>query len=1526
MCFPRYGRGDCSEFGGCGEARGAGQCEGGLCACAPGFCGANCSGVLRCMHWDVGAGEWTSYGLVTTAPAAYTAARDGFLHCRTESLMATSFAGVCVHDYIEPPSLSNVSEHVFGQNVEQGFAGLDSGTIAAVLTLLLCTFANVYTVRWARQHRQQKTVPRGQRDPVWWPIIKRVTYLCLMFCQNLVVSVFVISWRLVNLVLASASVVLLMPLVALLWLVVGLKNALVRAWVQLVRSLLFAAVGVGVSVLRTEERFLDVLVSVSVAISNALVKSKLVAVWLVLWIYMCTRDWLIGRYVSIKKRIASAIAAWKARQERLKRERLRRAEEARVLYCTAVVSSLVRAAAIAVEKDRLQLERERIALERRLEAERKAAELAAAKEAELQRKRLERAAAQAALEEKWRLEAEAARAAREAEAARRRVELLAAKEALEHRRRLETAAEAAAAATAAQKVTTALLSRVAELKRKRAVTKGGLSAEEKAELAFDESNLTELLSEAKRLDALALAAKQEVDKHEKEKAAAIAAAEVAAVLKESAVVQARFAELTLKQEVGELSAAETAELASAKASLTELETKAQSLEASASAAHDAVSKQPLADLLDSGDETVTKLNETAGLAKVTEDRPAIRSKNYLALSIPPISNVLAPARAANSFMQPMQPLVSGSLAHGRLPTLTIDLAYAGSILDRERNGFNMIAPAPLPDPKEMLTSAKNAASAAAASAMAGMQPLQRSMQPMISGRIPMDDALRQLSMSSLTGGAGRLGAGIGGAGACVGALSKGLTPSVSMPACGSAGANAKLTCRRMPVRSGIVPVQPPPSDTDRGTSAASSLFTSDLTPRGEQRIIMPAEQRRGELDTPAMSSFLGTDLGLGGRSSRPGSAVERPPPPRVAAPPHMPASLSEFLEPGRLSHARMNMGTVFAQAGPQLYRSQASSSLFTAARPGAPSDGVVPMHTRRTAPTLQVPNLEVLNTSIDAAEGEDWEYGSAVFDAEQLARGAVRAARGLFQRPPPSPDPRAQPAPPASRRPPPSPPMSPPQVPDSTPLASRARIRPAFERWSNRDASVERSRGPPPPGFHLQAGFLVNRAPAAPRPSRILDKDGSPLSPGQAYLAQQRLSSGGLTVAPTRNSRTPTQTRSHRGDVGPATAPLARQAEPSKVYKSGRVLFLRPSPSRLKASSLLKAEEAEQRQAGQLNWRIPRRAASSFVVAKPAPALELDPDEERLKEELEQFALFSDVDVFTTRCDRGYLDALVRWHTVFATVCQPHPAIGTHHPIDLEQQVQCFWTCVLVEFALAASLSTSRDPADFFLSSAFTDGALAAFIAGAVGLLGCRAVFVLCGTAGRGHLRNGRVPPPRGWDIGIEFLSPERRVFCRSLGGNVAFLARWLRAAAGWVLAWAISVLAAAIAAERIVGQTARPLARTFASWGFAQIVAWLIVEPLGVALLVACVRLTRYACGRARTVPFITPTTAMPSRLPPPAGAHNDKQLADVPVLSPQKPKLTRPFTRADWWAARPHLLRLLRHTKARHSSAAAKYQVELG
>jgi hypothetical protein len=109
-----------------------------------------------------------------------------------------------------------------------------------------------------------------------------------------------------------------------------------------------------------------------------------------------------------------------------------------------------------------------------------------------------------------------------------------------------------------------------------------------------------------------------------------------------------------------------------------------------------------------------------------------------------------------------------------------------------------------------------------------------------------------------------------------------------------------------------------------------------------------------------------------------------------------------------------------------------------------------------------------------------------------------------------------------------------------------------------------------------------------------------------------------------------------------------------------------------------------------------------------------------------------------------------------------------------------------------------------------TDGALAAFIAGAVGLLGCRAVFVLCGTAGRGRLRNGRVSPPRGWDIGIEFLSPERRVFCRSLGGNVAFLARWLRAAMGWVLAWAISVLAAAIAAERIVGQTARPLARTW--------------------------------------------------------------------------------------------------------------------
>jgi len=1289
--------------------------------------------------------------------------------------------------------------------------------------------------------------------------------------------------------------------------------------VQLVRSLIFAAVGVGVSVLRTEERFLDVLVSVAVAISNALVKSKLVAVWLVLWIYMCTRDWLIDRHVAVKKKIASAIAAWKARQERLKQERLRRAEEARVLYCTAVVKSLIRAAAIAVERERLRLERERIALERRLEAERMAAELAAAKEAELQRKRLERAAAQAALEEKWRLEAEAARAVIEAEAERRRVELLAAKEALEHRRRLDRAAEAAAAATAASNVMTALLSRVAEHKRKRAVTKGGLSAEEKAELAFDEASLMELKSEAKRLDALALAAKQEVDKHEQEKAAAIASAEVAAVLKETAAVQARFAELTRKQEAGELRAAEIAELTSAKARLTELETKAQSLEALASAADDAVSKQPLADLLDGGD-------EPAGSAKVTE-QPPIRSKNYLALSIPPISSVLAPARAANSFMQPMRPLVSGSLALGRLPTLTIDLAYAGSILDRERNGFNTIAPAPLPDPMEMLTSAKNAASVAAASAMAGMQPLQRSMQPMISGRIPMDDALRQLSMSSLTGGAGRfgagmsagIGAGIGGAGACVGALSKGLTPSASMPACGSAGANAKLACRRMPVHSGIVPVQPPPSDTDRGTSAASSLFTSDLTPRGEQRIMMPAEQRRGELDTPAMSSFLGTDLGLGGRSSRPGSAVERPPPPRVAAPPHIPASFSEFLEPGRLSHARMNMGTVFAQAGPQLYRSQASSSLFTAARPGAPSGSVVPMHTRRTAPTLQVPNLEILNTSIDAAEGDDWEYGSAVFEAEQFARGAVRAARGLFQRPPPSPDPRAQPAPSPPRRPPPSPPMSPPQVPNSPTRASRVRTRPAFDRWTHRDASVERSRGPPPPGFHRQAGFLVNRAPAAPHLSRILNEDGSPLSPGQAYLAQQLLSSGGLSVSPTRTSCTPTQTKSQRCDVGPATAPLARQAEPTKVYKSGRVLFLRPSPSRL-----LKAEEAEQRQAGQLNWRVPSRAASSFVVAKPAPALELDPDEERLQKELEQFALFSDVDVFTTRCDRGYLDAFVRWHTVFAIVCQPHPAIGAHHPIDLEQQVQCFWTCVLVEFALAASLSTSRAPGDFFLSSAFTDGALAAFIAGAVGLLGCRAVFVLCGTAGRGRLRNGRVSPPRGWDIGIEFLSPERRVFCRSLGGNVAFLARWLRAAMGWVLAWAISVLAAAIAAERIVGQTARPLARTFASWGFAQIVAWLIVEPLGVALLVACVRLTRYACGRARTVPFITPTTAMPSRVPTPAGAHNDRQLADVPVLSPLKPKQTRPFTRADWWATRPHLPRLLRLSKARFSSAAAKYQVE--
>ena len=152
---------------------GHGTCDGGLCRCDPGFCGADCSGVLRCHVWDPVGSRWTMDGVTTVKPALGSAAFDGTtgpqsLECTADGVPGSDFAGVCVMGLLDWQQTDAKSDAL---SVGTGI-GLTPGTIGVVMALLTITAFNVLTVRWARQSRQ-KALPPEERDPIWGPVIWR---------------------------------------------------------------------------------------------------------------------------------------------------------------------------------------------------------------------------------------------------------------------------------------------------------------------------------------------------------------------------------------------------------------------------------------------------------------------------------------------------------------------------------------------------------------------------------------------------------------------------------------------------------------------------------------------------------------------------------------------------------------------------------------------------------------------------------------------------------------------------------------------------------------------------------------------------------------------------------------------------------------------------------------------------------------------------------------------------------------------------------------------------------------------------------------------------------------------------------------------------------------------------------------------------------------------------------------------------------------------------------------------------------
>ena len=203
-----------------------------------------------------------------------------------------------------------------------------------------------------------------------------------------------------------------------------------------------------------------------------------------------------------------------------------------------------------------------------------------------------------------------------------------------------------------------------------------------------------------------------------------------------------------------------------------------------------------------------------------------------------------------------------------------------------------------------------------------------------------------------------------------------------------------------------------------------------------------------------------------------------------------------------------------------------------------------------------------------------------------------------------------------------------------------------------------------------------------------------------------------------------------------------------------------------------------------------------------------------------------------TSCTEGFLRGLANHHTLFAVLCQPRPAPGTDHLIDLEQLVQCFWCGLMTELAVVAALIVAKENGEVWRAQPavlIADALGAATVAGAVALAGCRAVFVWSGPAGRSKLRSGEAIEP----------APAccfKLCDCKCDPSSTAVRRRAERASVGWLCAVVVYMTASAVSIFFLVGSSWRTFSSLLAAWAVSQLLSWLLLEPIGVLVLVVSI------------------------------------------------------------------------------------------
>jgi hypothetical protein len=201
----------------------------------------------------------------------------------------------------------------------------------------------------------------------------------------------------------------------------------------------------------------------------------------------------------------------------------------------------------------------------------------------------------------------------------------------------------------------------------------------------------------------------------------------------------------------------------------------------------------------------------------------------------------------------------------------------------------------------------------------------------------------------------------------------------------------------------------------------------------------------------------------------------------------------------------------------------------------------------------------------------------------------------------------------------------------------------------------------------------------------------------------------------------------------------------------------------------------------------------------------------------------------------SYVRRLVSQHTLLVVLCQPYPPDQTHESIDMEQIVQCFWSALLTQLAVVATLASEQGIYGHELSllEVTVDAFSAAGIGAAVGLIGCRAIFLWSGPAGRNKLK-----PEKDREL-ITCDAPPccfKLCDCKCNPSSPELRSRVLRASIGWSWAAGVFISASAVAAHHMQDMTRRKLTSLFGAWVLAQLASWVLMEPVGILLLPPCV------------------------------------------------------------------------------------------